>query len=113
MNDRPNEELEEVEQELGVDKYVGCHGTGCPSSAPHAVLAVRCVASCGCACVSSSPLPRATRKGDMESGGGLSLSNMSPAKWSILTKSFTLTFLAEWGDRSQVCPQREGVNERR
>ena len=107
MNDRPNEELEEVEQELGVDKYVGCHGTGCPSSAPHAVRAVRCVR------VIPSPLPRANRKGDMESGGGLSLSNMSPAKWSILTKSFTLTFLAEWGDRSQVCPQREGVNERR
>ena len=48
----------------------------------------------------------------MESGGGLSLSNMSPAKWSILTKSFTLTFLAEWGDRSQVC-HNERVNARR
>lgn len=28
---------------------------------------------------------------------------ISPAKWKILWQSFTLTFLAEWGDRSQVC----------
>ena len=57
---QPNEELEEVEQELGVDK-----------------------------------------KGDIE-GGNSSLAQMTPAKWSILTQSFTLTFLAEWGDRSQI-----------
>lgn len=63
---QPNEELEEVEQELGVD----------------------------------------AKKGDVESGdqksSSSSLTNMTPAKWSILTKSFTLTFLAEWGDRSQI-----------
>ena len=42
---------------------MGCHATGCPSSAPHAVLAVRCVASCGCACVSSLPLASCYQEG--------------------------------------------------
>lgn len=83
-----------MEQELGVDKYVPGAGTlHARGSQPRcASLRVRVRL-----CVS--------RKGDMESGGGgggMSLANMSPAKWSILTKSFTLTFLAEWGDRSQV-----------
>lgn len=43
-----------------------------------------------------------TRRTDEEAGEA-DEAVISPAKWKILWQSFTLTFLAEWGDRSQVC----------
>jgi putative Ca2+/H+ antiporter (TMEM165/GDT1 family) len=39
------------------------------------------------------------KEGDVEAGTG---NVAAPSMWGVLVQSFTLTFVAEWGDRSQI-----------
>jgi putative Ca2+/H+ antiporter (TMEM165/GDT1 family) len=47
---------------------------------------------------------RACGSGDVESGTDKSPTqkNLRHGMWAVMTEAFTLTFLAEWGDRSQI-----------
>ena len=72
MGDGPNEELQEVEDELFTGKRTDSGGDGDGGEA-----------------ASKDPISKGHGSAD---GGEL----------AVLTQAFTLTFLAEWGDRSQI-----------
>jgi len=80
MGSGPSEELQEVEQELIAKKDEGDNSTGSADD------------------VESGE--KENKYNSVVHAYGSSL--MDPAQLKIFTQSFTLTFLAEWGDRSQI-----------
>ena len=96
-----------MEQELGVDSkcvHLSVNLRVCNTRSAcgvHVAGHVWCgVVWCCCCCFVGWEGVRC-RKGDIESANS-ALPTLTPQKLTILTQSFTLTFLAEWGDRSQI-----------
>lgn len=102
-----SDELEEVEQELAAKGLAAeCPGDGVPSPK---------IGAEGAEHELEGLTGREATEGSFEnSGGGDQRAPSTPTKkaqvaevahmseWAVLAQAFTLTFLAEWGDRSQI-----------